>query len=63
MKTTLKDITYDDESLITLLCEIKAMLNSRPLLPCINDPNGFGALNCNDFIIKSLFLRRLFFTR
>ena len=28
------------------------MLNSRPLLPCSNDPSDFHALTPNDFIIK-----------
>ena len=48
----MKDRTYHEESLITLLCEIETMLNSRPLLPCCNDPSDFDALIPNDFIIK-----------
>ena len=28
------------------------MLNSRPLLPCSNDPNDFDTLAPNNFIIK-----------
>ena len=52
MKAVMKDRTYHEESLITLLCEIEAMLNSRPLLPCSNDPSDFDALTPNDFIIK-----------
>ena len=51
-KAVMKDRTYHEESLITLLCEIQAMLNSRPLLPCSNDPSDFNALNPNDIIIK-----------
>ena len=48
----MKDRTYHEESLITLLCEIEAMLNSRPLLPSSNDPSDFDALTPNNFIIK-----------
>ena len=52
MKAVMKNRTYHEESLITLLCEIETMLNSRPLLPCCNDPSDFDALIPNDFIIK-----------
>ena len=52
MKAVMKDRTYHKEPLITLLCEIEAMLNSGPLLPCSNDPSDFDALTPNDFIIK-----------
>ena len=51
MKAVMKDRTYHEKSLITLPCEIEAMLNSRPILPCRNDPSDFDALN-PDFIIK-----------
>ena len=40
----MKDRTYHEESLITLLCKIEAMLNSRPLVRCSNDPIDFNAL-------------------
>ena len=40
------------ESLITILCEIECILNSRPLLPCSNNPNYFKALTPNNFLIK-----------
>ena len=33
MKAVMKDKTYHEESLITLLCQIEAMSNSRQLLP------------------------------
>ena len=52
MKAVMKDGIYLEESLITLLCEIEAMLNSRPLLPCSNNPSDFDAMSPNDFIIK-----------
>ena len=51
MKAVMKDRIYHEKLLITLPCEIEAMLNSRPILPCKNDPSDFDALN-PDFIIK-----------
>ena len=50
MKAVIKNRTYREESLVTLLCEIKAMLNSIPLLPCSNYPSD--ELTSNNFIIK-----------
>ena len=44
MKAILKDKTCDGESLITLFCKIEAVLNSRPSLPCSNDPSDFDTL-------------------
>ena len=52
MKDVMKDRTYHEEWLVTVLCENEAMLNSRPLLPCSNDPNDFDALTHNNFIMK-----------
>ena len=49
LKTVTNDKTYHDESLITILCEIECILNSRLLLPCSDDPNDFEALTLNIF--------------
>ena len=48
----MKDRTYHEEPLVTLMCEVESMLNNRPLLPCSNDPNDFSVLTPNDFVIK-----------
>ena len=48
----MEDKRYHEESLITLLCEIEAKFNSRPLLPCSNDPSDCDTLTPNNFIIK-----------
>ena len=53
IKAVKKDRTYQEESLINLLCKTEAMLNSRPLLLCSNDPSDFDVLIPNNFIIKS----------
>ena len=52
MKAVMKARVYHEESLITLLWEIEAMLNSWPLLPCSNNPSDFDALTPNNFIVK-----------
>ena len=52
MKTVTNDKTYHEESLITILCEIECILNSRPLLPCSANPNYFETLTPNNFLIK-----------
>ena len=52
MKAVMKDRTYYEKSLINLLCEIEAMLNSTPLLPYSNDLSDFDELTPNYFIIK-----------
>ena len=53
MKDVVKDRTYHEESLITSIFEIEAMLNSRPFLPCSNDATDFDAIAPNNFIIKN----------
>ena len=55
IKTVKKDRTYQEESLINLLCKTEATLNSRPLLLCSNDPSDFDALTPNNFIIKKFY--------
>ena len=52
MKAVMKARVYHEESLITLLWETEAMLNSWPLLPCSNNPSDFDALTPNNFIVK-----------
>ena len=52
MEAVMKGITYYEESLITLLSEIEALLNSVPLLPCNNDFSDFDALTPYDIIMK-----------
>ena len=53
MKTVTNDKIYHEESLITILCEIESILNSRPLLPCSNNPDDFEGLTTNMFLSKT----------
>lgn len=41
------------EQFSTLLCQIEAVLNSRPILPLSNDPNDLQALTPGHFLIGS----------
>lgn len=51
MKTIMGDLQFTFEQLSTLLCQIEAILNSRPLYPESNDPNDFNALTPGHFLI------------
>lgn len=42
------------EEYYTLLVEIKAVLNSRPLIPISSDPNNLSALTPSHFLIGNL---------
>lgn len=42
---------YTFEEYTTMLCEIEACLNSRPMCPVTNDPNDFSILTPGHFII------------
>jgi len=42
---------YTIEEYQTLLCQIEAILNSRPLTPLSNDPNDLRVLTPGDFLI------------
>ncbi len=55
MKTHLRRILHDVkltyEEFSTLLTQIEACLNSRPLVPLPNDDDGFEALTPSHFLI------------
>jgi hypothetical protein len=42
---------FTHEEMGTLLCEIEACLNSRPLTPMSNDPNDFSILTPGHFLV------------
>lgn len=51
LKRTVQRSLLTYEQLNTVLCEIEAILNSRPLLPISNDVNNFSYLTPGHFII------------
>lgn len=51
MQRMLGDVNPTYEELYTLLCEIEAILNSRPLTPLSSDPNDLQCLTPGHFII------------
>ncbi|KAK2919176.1 hypothetical protein Q8A73_003547 [Channa argus] len=51
LSATLKDQHLDEEGLQTLLCEVEAILNSRPITTPSDDPNDLEALTPNHLLL------------
>lgn len=51
LKSVLREQTIDDECLQTLLCEVEAILNDRPLTTLSDDPNDIEALTPNHLLL------------
>ena len=51
LKITLNDQLVNDETLLTLMAEIKSLLNSRPLTHVSVDPQDLEAITTNHFLI------------
>lgn len=49
--STLRVQTLDDDGLHTVLCEIKAILNSRPITTASTEPNDLEALTPNHLLL------------
>jgi len=43
--------TLDDESLMTLMCQVEAIMNSRPITPVSDDPSDCEALTPNHLLL------------
>ena len=55
LKGLLKEQTVTDEGLATLMCEVEAILNGRPLTKVLSDPKSFAA-----FTFRTRFATRIF---
>lgn len=55
-----KQQTLDDESLLTVMCEVEMILNSRPLTTISDDPNDLEPLTPNQLLLCNLCSHREF---
>ena len=51
LSTLLKNQSPNDEGLSTLICEVEAILNTRPLMKVSDDPNNLQALSPNHLLL------------
>lgn len=51
LNVLLKEQTLDDESLLTYMCEVEAILNSRPLVAVSDDPTDLETLTPNHLLL------------
>ena len=51
LNALLKNQSPNDEGLSTLMCEVEAILNSRPLTKVSDDPNDLQALSPNHLLL------------
>lgn len=51
LNSIVKQQTIDEEGLQTLLCEVEAIINSRPITRVSNDPNDLEALTPNHLLL------------
>ena len=51
MKALCKEQTLDDEGLLTLMCEVEAIVNGRPITKVSDDPRDPEALTPNHFLL------------
>lgn len=51
LKSVLKEQTIDDEALHTLMCEVEAIINDRPITTSPDDPNDLEALTPNHLLL------------
>ena len=47
----LKEQPFDDEGLLTLMCEVESIINGRPKTKVIDDPKDLEALTPNHLLL------------
>jgi hypothetical protein len=52
LQQLLREQLVDAETLLTLMCEAKKIMNDRPLTRHDGDPSGFGVLTPNDLLLR-----------
>lgn len=53
LNSVLQQQTLDDEGLQTIMCEVEAIINSRPITHSSNDPNDVEALTPNHLLLMN----------
>lgn len=51
LNSVLKQQTLDDEGLLTMFCEVEAILNDRPITKASDDANDLEALTPNHILL------------
>ena len=51
LQALLREQTTDDESLVTLMCEVESIMNSRPITTVSSDPNDNEPLTPNHLLL------------
>lgn len=51
LNALVKQQSLDDEGLLTVMCEVKSIINNRPLTLASDDPSGLEVLTPNHWLL------------
>ena len=51
LQALLREQITEDESLVTFMCEVESIMNSRPITPVSSDPNDMEPLTPNHLLL------------